>query len=68
MCPLGVARVGQTLVYVALATFPDVSRQADAVIPAHSVHAAAMVKTLGLLLDGVGEGRTVVNVDLAVNT
>lgn len=68
VCSPGVTRVGQTLIDVALAAFPDVSCRADAVVPPHSVHAAPMVKALGLLGDGVGEGRAVVNVDLAVNT
>lgn len=64
----GVTRVGQAFIDVTLTAFPHVSGQADAVVPTHTVHAAALVKAFGLVGDGVGEGCAVVNVDLAVHT
>lgn len=64
----GVTRVGQAFVDVTLTAFPHVSSQADAMVPTHTVHTAALVKAFGLMGDGVGEGCAVVNVDLAVHT
>lgn len=63
-----VTRVGQALVDVSLATLPDISRRTDAVVASHSIHALPLVKALGLVGDGVGEGVAVVNVDFTVHT
>lgn len=64
----GVTRVGQAFIDVTLTALPHISSQADAVVPAHTVHTAALVKAFGLMGDGVSEGCAVVNVDLAVHT
>lgn len=63
----GVTRVGQAFIYITLAAFPHISGRADAVVTAHTVHTAALVKAFGFLGDGVGEGRAVVNVDFTVH-
>lgn len=68
VCATGVTRVGQAFIDITLTAFPHISGWADAVVPSHTVHTAALVKAFGLLGDGVGEGCAVVNVDLAVHT
>lgn len=60
--------VGQALVDVALTAFPNIPRGTDAVVAAHTVHTAALVKAFRLMGDGVSERCAVVNVDLAVHT
>lgn len=68
VCATGVTRVGQAFIDITLTAFPHISGWADAVVPSHTVHTAALAKAFGLLGDGVGEGCAVVNVDLAVHT
>lgn len=63
-----VAGVGQTLVDDALAALAHEAGRAGAVVAAHPVHTLAVVETLGLFGDGVGERVAVVHVDLTVHT
>lgn len=66
--PPRVTGVGETLVDVSLAALPYVPRRADAVVAPHSIHTLALVETLGLVGDRVGEWVAVVHVDLTVHT
>lgn len=63
-----VARVGQALVYVALAPLAHVPGGADAVVTANAIHTLAAVKALGLLGERVGGGVAIIHVDLTVDT
>lgn len=68
MRPPRVTWVGETLVDVSLAALAYVSRRADAVVAPHAIHTLALVETLGLFGDRVGERVAVVDVDLTVHT
>lgn len=60
----GVAGTRETLVYVALAPLSGESRRAVAAIAAHSVHAGAIVQTLGRGVSQPHRWSTVIFIDL----
>lgn len=64
----GAAGTGQTLVDVALAPFARESRRTVAAVATHSVHASAIVQTLGRGISQAQGGSTVVFIDLTQNT
>lgn len=63
-----VAGVGETFVHVSLTALPDVTRGADALIPADLIHALPFVEALWLFGDRVEERVAVVDVDFTVHT
>lgn len=68
MCASGVTGIGEALIYVPLATLPDVPRGADALIPSDLIHTLAFVETLWFFGDRVKERVTVIDVDFTVHT
>lgn len=64
----GAAGVGQTLVDVALAPLPREPGRTVAAVPAHFVHAGAVVEALGRSAAGPQRRSAVVFVDLTQDT
>ena len=64
----GAAGVGETLVYVSLASFSGESRGTVAAVSAHSVHTGAVVQALGRSTTQPQGWSAVVFVDLTENT